>query len=65
MNNKDTVRLSMEIPKDVHHRFKVAATVNGTSMHSVVMECVQKYLARQETPPDRTTETREDYKPGK
>lgn len=58
-----TVRLVVELPTDLHHKFKVKATIEGSSMKAVLVDCVKRYTGEEQ--PDRTTEDREDYKPGK
>lgn len=55
----DTVRLVVELPADLHHKFKVKATVEGSSMKSVLMDCVKSYVGEQ---PDKTTEEKAEYK---
>ncbi len=36
------------IPDNVHHDFKVACTVEGTTMREKVIELMRKYVERQE-----------------
>jgi len=36
------------IPDNVHHDFKVACTVEGTTMREKVIELVREYLKKQE-----------------
>lgn len=43
MEKEQTVRLVVELPKELHHRFKVKATMDGTTMRSVLMKCAESY----------------------
>ena len=40
--------LIKRMPDDVHHAFKVACTIEGTTMREKVIELIREYLKRQE-----------------
>jgi hypothetical protein len=46
------VRLNINIEKDLHYRFKVAAALQGKRMTDIVVELIQNYVDQQ-NPPSR------------
>jgi hypothetical protein len=58
----EKIRVGLEMDKELHRQLKVKTAQEGTTMSAILIECAQQYV---NAPPDRTTETREDYKPGK
>jgi len=44
------VRLNINIEKDLHYRFKVAAALQGKRMTAIVVELIQNYVHQQNLP---------------
>jgi hypothetical protein len=61
MEKEPVVRLVVELPKSLHHQFKVKTVTEGTTMSSVLVNCTKAYI---ETPADKTTEGKAEYRTG-
>lgn len=61
METTDKVRLSLEFPKDLHHKLKVKAVTEGTTMSALILQFARDYV---NAPADRTTDQNEPYRTG-
>ena len=41
-------RFTITLPEDLHAKFKIACTLEGTDMSEIVRRCIQDYVARVE-----------------
>lgn len=45
---KDTVQLTVRLPRDLRQRLKVAQVYDGRSMNSVVVSMIEAWVTKQE-----------------
>ncbi len=46
MESSSMKRITIDLPDELHTKFKIACTLEGTDMSETIRKCVEDYVAR-------------------